>query len=228
VGLLSVPKRFQRGLKELLKLTDEQKASLLTAVHTLEPVADRHALLQLLTASVSIDREALDEITSFLVSLAAFQRSHQMPVEAIAADLSLWVKSSEEFTTVEEDEKEGLKDLLTKLLCEKGVLVLAVKAREVIGDEAITYLSSRILSDIRPVFGDEVGEQALGAGIVHRMKLVYWENFVQKEFFVSLSDEDLDELSDVIDRAREKAVVMRGMLTKLDLHEFQFDEDQSK
>jgi hypothetical protein len=163
VGLLSVPKRFQRGLKELLKLTDEQKASLLTAVHTLEPVADRHALLQLLTASVSIDREALDEITSFLVSLAAFQRSHQMPVEAIAADLSLWVKSSEEFTTVEEDEKEGLKDLLTKLLCEKGVLVLAVKAREVIGDEAITYLSSRILSDIRPVFGDEVGEQALGA-----------------------------------------------------------------
>jgi hypothetical protein len=60
------------------------------------------------------------------------------------------------------------------------------------------------------------------------MKLVYWENFVQKEFFVSLSDEDLDELSDVIDRAREKAVVMRGMLTKLDLHEFQFDEDQSK
>jgi len=101
---------------------------------------------------------------------------------------------------------------LNTLLCQNVIVVLA-KANSVLYDNQRNFVESRVLTDLRPVFTTAIDSRPTLAGIVHNLKVAYLENGSQHEFFVSLDEDDLDNLFDVITRAKKKAQFLRATVS---------------
>lgn len=74
------------------------------------------------------------------------------------------------------------------------------------------YCEAKILSDIRPVFGDDVSTRPVGAVVTHTLRMLYHEGGDHKEFYVVLNFEDLRAMKEVVDRSHAKAETLRGLL----------------
>jgi hypothetical protein len=82
------------------------------------------------------------------------------------------------------------------------------------------YCEAKILSDIRPVFGEETAAKPVGAVVTHTLKLSYHEEGEHKSIFLVLDQQDLKALRDVIERANAKDISLRGLLREAKVPEF--------
>jgi hypothetical protein len=75
------------------------------------------------------------------------------------------------------------------------------------------FLTARIFSDIRPVFGDSI-ESASAAVVVHNLKITVRRNEKEEDIFIALDNNDLRELKEVVDRAEKKTKALASILEK--------------
>jgi len=97
----------------------------------------------------------------------------------------------------------------------KGIGLLAEQPR--------TFCDSRILTDLRPVFHDDSSQPAVGAVIIHSLKIEYHEDGEHKEFFVALDSDDIENLVQVLKRASTKANSLRTLMAEARLPNFNID-----
>jgi hypothetical protein len=91
-------------------------------------------------------------------------------------------------------------------------VVHTAQALAVATDSQRLYSESKILSDLRPVFGNEVTSPPLGIVILHSLKIQFAEDGSEKEFFVGLNSADLRELQACIARALDKEASLRQFI----------------
>ena len=104
-----------------------------------------------------------------------------------------------------------------KKLLSINTLTAISKAARLQRDGERLYCESKIMSDIRPVFGPDPSESPVGAVLTHTLKLVYHLGKEHKEFHVVLDSDDLESLKDVIIRARFKDKSLRNLLDRTKL-----------
>jgi hypothetical protein len=73
------------------------------------------------------------------------------------------------------------------------------------------------LSDIRPVFSEDIQSRPTGAVLVHSLKIEFMESGERKQFFVALDSSDLELMSEVLSRAKQKDLVLRKILADSDM-----------
>jgi len=75
------------------------------------------------------------------------------------------------------------------------------------------YCGSRILSDIRPVFGRDEHSEPKAAVITHNLRISYHEDGLHRDMYFVLDEEDLAHLQGVIERALAKSETIDRILT---------------
>lgn len=90
-------------------------------------------------------------------------------------------------------------------------LQIAFKASHLANEHDRVFSLAKVVTDIRPVFGSEVGNP-VGAVIMHTLNIDYFSNGTHEEFRVALGAEDLNVLRGVIERAEQKAKALHNML----------------
>ena len=107
-------------------------------------------------------------------------------------------------------------NLLALLSIEK--LSLNAKAVDLQTEDERTFCDARILTDLRPVFGPHVSEGPKAMVIVHLLKLGYHQASADRhqDFYVSLDADDLKTLRKIIDRAEEKAKILKATVINFD------------
>lgn len=88
------------------------------------------------------------------------------------------------------------------------VLRASIKAWTLISDHDKLYLSSRIFTDIRPVFEDDVAEPMLASLVMHSLKITLRVNGKSESIYIAVDNQDLMELKNTVDRAIKKAKVV--------------------
>jgi hypothetical protein len=73
------------------------------------------------------------------------------------------------------------------------------------------YYKSRTITDIRPVFSTEI-DSVEAALIIHTLRIHYHIGAAHKDFYVALDTNDLQQLIDVLERAKVKAEKLKAML----------------
>lgn len=97
-------------------------------------------------------------------------------------------------------------------------LRISAKASTLILDAERGFLRARIITDIRPVFGDNITEPDIAAAmVIHTLKIAYQDND-ENEFFVNMTTKDLQQFKTVIDRALQKAEGVQKILPSLTKH----------
>jgi hypothetical protein len=222
---LTIPKRYQAGVSEIRKLDEETAARIRSALdRTFASQKDETKVVSpdaLATTAVSdLPSQTVDlrAITESLAALYVVKSQKDAPIEEFVDDVCDALESldTDTFRLRHEDRGQFKANLFT--LLNADVFAIGAKAYDLKTDDERTFCHARILTDLRPVFGQEVGDGPRGMVVVHLLKLGYHEGSEKHQhFYVSLDSDNLKELKRVIDRAEAKAETLRSAVKNVRL-----------
>ena len=213
--LLEIPDEYIQTIKNISYLEDEVINSLSNSLTKQLPFTS----IQKLAVSIGKENSKLTsnqiiEILDFVVSLFRLSEESGSDIYEVVVKLIELAKIYEDFQDFEEQDFERLKARLIKLVDEEGILKASYKAADIVYDNERVFLSSRILTDIRPVFGNSINSDPIAAGIVHLLKINFGKLDADEEFFVSMDENDLNMLIEQLNRAKAKSKILKELLKR--------------
>ncbi len=109
---------------------------------------------------------------------------------------------------IDEQKRTKLESSVRTLLSIKSLQVAHKSALLQIAYERV-FASARIITDVRPVFTEEIDGLA-SALIIHNLKIEYWESGEPKEFYVALDAKDIQSMLNQVERAKLKEIRLRN------------------
>jgi hypothetical protein len=190
---------------------DEVYTSLLQAPRD---VASQKELAAQVSALVTkTDAKEIRNIVEVLTSLRQLRSRTNASAEKVARDVYDALQAEEGSPGLGE-RADQLKVRLGKSLALETLDILTSKAKELQTDAERIFCEARILTDLRPVFGQEV-DSPKAMIVVHALKLAYHDGATGRleEIFVALDDEDVRRLKLVAERAERKS---KSLLSRLE------------
>jgi len=194
-------------------MTQEKFEQIMNVLKPMPPILYPSALVDYASkhASENIPPVELREIIYAALSLASGRIHTELDMQTFIKDAIQALEQSSEAKGLTLD-KLVLTERLEQLLgCE--VIAISTKASALFFSYERHATGCQILTDVRPVFGDDPTSAPLAAIIVHSLKIQYHEDQdTAREFYVSIDAGDLKALRDASDRALAKAESLQAIL----------------
>jgi hypothetical protein len=158
------------------------------------------------------------QLIEAVIPLMYWQASTGQSTNAICTSIAAQLQS-EGPDRLNPDLVEPFRNNLTAILNISSV-ALKAKALSIAADSPRMYTISKILSDLRPVFGDDVSKKPVGAVVLHQLRISFNENHQEREFFVEMDSRDLRELQQMVVRALQKDAALRQFIQDSNLQLF--------
>lgn len=216
---LRIPDRYKEGILLLAAASDEAFAEILSALKKapahMTNIRELAAWVGPETSSTPKSDSA--KIVDALTSLYRLQKRTSFSVSKIAHDVA---NGAEE---LELEARNRLQKRLELALPLDALNVTSAKARELLMDREKAYCDAKIVTDIRPVFGDDV-DSPEAAIIIHTLKLGFHDSGSNshKDIYVALDSRDIADLKKILERAelketRLKTVISAAQLKQVEL-----------
>jgi len=214
VSKIRIPEKYRQGVLAIGTLSDSATAELFSILESVPlSIQQQDAVMQALNNTTQISSEDAREIVSVLFSiysaLAYSCKSINAFVDELIESVNEWQDEGGASPTTEV--KKLLRENLTKLLSVPSISVVS-KAAGLLFDCDNILKHARVLTDVRPVFGYGDDDSILASVIVQTLKLEYVKDDEEKEFFVNLDEQDVDNLISILQRAKRKAVQSENLL----------------
>jgi hypothetical protein len=210
---LSIPREYLPAIGMILDISDasiEQLVAALSSASICAEATEMAAKIADLTPGIPF--EDLTAIVDALYSLYHVREFSEVSPSRFLTDLMDTLRRNPDIGLKSEDTAR-IRSRFRQLL-DIGTLNTLSKAIRLQRDCERLYCDAKILSDIRPVFGEDINRGPTSAVITHTLKLSYHEDEEHKEFFVVLDQQDLGQLLEVLDRAFKKAESLTELLEK--------------
>lgn len=212
--VVSIPQGYEGDFVQLRGLGDESIEELLSVLNDEPPALSHYELAERIYPKVnSIPRDDLVSIMRTLFALYSLRARAGLSVLDFARDILRAIdENGSADLELSGQDRERFEDRLVQLL---GVdnIDIGLKANDLLTDHEHTIHSARVLTDIRPVFGDDPEDGPRAAVIVHMLRISYHDESNEvKEFYVALDTGDVEKLVDTLERADAKAKSLRETL----------------
>ncbi|HEX5503888.1 MAG TPA: hypothetical protein VFW96_14785 [Thermomicrobiales bacterium] len=208
-----VPKEEYLGLSKLLHLPDVQTQELMEAIQSTSPTLLRRDFIAHVAPKTGIPYADAREILNVLLTLYGVYSDSELPPTQFVDAIAQALREAEEPSTRPENEDLTLfKERLLRFLSLDQSLGITGKALYVFSQHEHTVHSFEVFTDVRPIFGSDIGVTPAAAVITHNLKVTYHEGDGLAEFFVALRPPDIVRLRKVLDRADRKAKTLTGLL----------------
>jgi hypothetical protein len=217
---LSIPDRVIAGFRKIATLPEDSFKGLLAALENLPLQIHQQAVFdETLIEPPGIPLEDAKIIRDALFPLYRGRGASKIPAEKYASDIteSLSAADGEEASWLENEVLlNTFKERLVQLLSVSAPQLIA-KAHDVLLSHDQTFSSLRIVSDIRPVFGDDVEESPTAAVLVHMLNLVYFHAGDRHEFVVAMDTKDIQHLIEACERAAKKTKSLEAIIASTNM-----------
>jgi hypothetical protein len=220
VRAIRVPTQYRAGFTYLANLDEEAFTRLKEAVH--DPAISLMRLPVLtarIEAATGANPDDAEVLARALLSIGSGRAVHNDSIEdfasAIAASVDLDMN----------DEARSLVKERIAQLSATPALALASKTAYIGTEFDRVFHSARVLTDIRPVFGDEATEPPAGAVVIHTLKIDAFRTGELDDYYVTLSSTDLMVVMEVILRAVDKAKSLDEYLASVGFEQFHLEGD---
>ena len=213
VPRVQIPTRHYQAFSTLLGMSHDQFKALEAALHGAETTFSARDLATLIGASLAIEAQQANDIVEMLVSLYDLRGELEVSVSDMVTALitALGLARDEDLHPTDET-KSDIETRLADALSIGDPLRTIAKAVNLQGEYQHSYIGAHIATDMRPVFQDDLDAPLAAALIAHTLKLTYAHDNRQKEFFITLTSGDIDELKLVLDRAEQKGKSLEAVL----------------
>jgi hypothetical protein len=211
VAALRIPKELQSVLADLVTVDDSAFAELLDAVKNAQLAFTTEALATNVVAKIThIPEDRVESIIELLTGLHFIRSGVSVPLDDFVDDLLEGAEEDlgETLSKVRDQAKQRLMELLGQ-----RTIGFAAKARETERNFERSYCKAEMLTDIRPMFDNGDGAP-LAAVLTYTLKITYHQRERMKDFFVTLTSDDLSELEDLVNQARFESEQLAAILEK--------------
>ncbi|MFC1759114.1 hypothetical protein ACFL2H_10165 [Planctomycetota bacterium] len=196
---------FVRDVQRLSAISDTQRAQIAESLGE-RTFADMSALLY--AVSVAGVSEA-DDVADTLHRLSLMSRQSDTKKESAYNAFSIAIASS----SIEKEKHDPIRQAFKELCLDPRSLDLQQKAERLATATGCSIDDFGIVCDIRPVFNVE-GDEIVGALPYYTLRVEYDDGETQK-IDLHLSNENLDRLKKVVDRAVNKRDVLKDAITAM-------------
>lgn len=158
------------------------------------------------------------EIVSELFGLASLAESHSYSSESVGE-----VVAESPGLELDEGAQESFAHLFSELLASPAVRTLG-KAADLAGEHHQVMHTVRVVTDVTPVF-DSPDKEPVGGLVMHRLRVAYWEGSKLAHTEIAMTPAQLDEMSDALNRAKQKSTSIQAMLGRFALPYFVTEAD---
>lgn len=207
---LQIPAEGYKGLEILQGLQPEALQEFVSALNRAPLTFDREDLFTSVKEAVSkIVPDDLHLLFKTIFSLHVTYSYSRRKLNIFLDDVVNAVKTSDEYAEIfSSTDWIKFREMLETLFAIAPLACLA-KAADIVAEHACIFSGSRVLTDIRPVFGaDEATLSALF--ISHNLKLAYYDEGEEHELFLALDDDDIEKLIETLQRAQKKAKTIKA------------------
>jgi len=217
---LSIPNPVISGLSRIATLSDESFGELNSAFERIPLRIRQHHIfddsdLSLQTISPDDLRTIKDALFPLYMASAGGNVSASKYVDDVIESLkedrqdhTAWIHSEEAVSK--------FKNRLLQLLNISSLQLIA-KAHDVLLEHEQTFASARVVSDIRPIFGEKVEDAPIAAVIVHMLNIVYYQASERREIVFALDTKDIPYLLDVLERAQTKTERLKEVINSTNM-----------
>jgi hypothetical protein len=219
VAAFGIPPPYRESLTKLAGLPGADAEKLVGAVGALaafSPVS----MIEEATASVLGEAATPAERRLALPLLALRGQLRQMTTNDIAKQLS-------ESTDLDLDEasRSNLR-MRSAAILETPVFGTTGVATDLQTLNERNYQAARIVTDLRPVFQDDLAKAPDGAVIVETLQIQTWSRVGGMELmFVSMDETDLRQLQSIIKRALDKTETLKAFIAEKGLSYFELEKE---
>lgn len=214
---IRIPLSHRASIENLAQLSDERYEALAECFEDLDGDLST-TNVEARVAEVLGDDQDATTVFDALIGASLFGRRAHRPPERVAQEVS-----TSELLQLEQDERRILADRLLSIFSRPGFVLIAL-ASSLRAEDEFSYCTSRIVSDLRPVFTPSDDTEPIAALIQHSLKFeVHIDGRIQS-VLIAVDARGLDELANNIKRAARKAEFLRRIahesdLPVIDLHE---------
>jgi hypothetical protein len=221
MAILTLRTEHRRGLARLFALGQDAADSLVDALEHAQLALRQPALVGQIAPNLEmISANDIAEIVSATAELSAIAQATDVPASIVADDAfdAVSEKGPEfpETSQIEPGDRVLFTSRLDAVMGTRAIAVVA-KARRVLTEHEHYLCYARIMTDIRPVFAADVSEKPSAAIVVHSLKIAYHEGSDTKEFFVAINRDGVDNLIELLTRAKEKGETLNKVLVSADI-----------
>jgi hypothetical protein len=213
-----IPRDAIPGIVRVINLSEAIVDELVRALKNAPHIFDSDKMAKHISSSLpSIQADELVSILDILYRLYYVREFSGVPFTRFLDDfIDGMGESSHSDLDAKHVEFASLRVKLEKLLNIDSLKIIS-KASRLQSDGERLYCHSKILSDIRPVFGDDPTAKPSAAVITHTLKITYHMGQNNQEFHVVLDSHELAELRDVLNRASAKDETLRALMKEANL-----------
>lgn len=203
----TIPDNHLIGFDLINSIDDDQTNVIINVLSELPEGANSKDTIQILEGKLQLHKDEINKITNTIFSILNLHINQEIETEEFVDEL---IRAYEEVKENLNSTKK-LKTNLTKFLTSETNAKQVLKASSIIQENEKVYRESRIISDIRLVFDEELEQTHKTAVVIHRLKIEFTESSDYKENYFALDSADLLKLKNVVDRAIEKdKVITKG------------------
>jgi hypothetical protein len=207
----SLPERYEDGFTELSLLSDETFAAIENALLSVELSPSNTELAAKVATSNNLDTEQIQSIFLSVGGMVTFLEDESDIEEASSDVVTLCIDEE----LADPANKEKLKSRILVLLKDKKILY-AAKANDLITESGNVFLTSRVITDIRPIFDFDLEKSPEVGIIMHNLHIHYQDASYapHKDFYIALTSIDIQMLMDTLIRAEKKEENLKVILKK--------------
>jgi mRNA-degrading endonuclease YafQ of YafQ-DinJ toxin-antitoxin module len=159
-----------------------------------------------------LSEDDVENLVDAIYSLYFLRSESDVPTQQFLQDLLEAIKESDnkEIQTTNAEELATLESRFKSLLTIRPLSALA-KAHELRGDFANIFWDAKMMSDIRPVWDDDVDVPPDGVVITQTLKLKYGDAESAKELYLNMGEGDIELLISVLIRAQRKRATLESL-----------------
>lgn len=210
---ISLPQSQYPAFAALIQLTPDQRQRLLEALRVTKPSLDHAQLSRQLSKDVSIPVSRMKMLLSMFVNMYAARLAQELSAEQFAQQICDFAAASSTPTLKPADGNwEPIRQFIAALLNLTNTLGVIAKAAILLTESERLFGDGRIITEIRPVFADNLDDRPSAAIIVHTLRIQYSDAEGSKEFYVALKSIDVQKLKKTTERALTKEQNLRRVV----------------
>jgi hypothetical protein len=218
VANLRIPEQYRAGLVNLSEMPEDSYVSFLEAAKRIpEPFINSQELEVWMQSEVpALSNLEVAQTLELLTSLHRVRTKAGVSPEKLANDVVEAIQHKKHEFGFSAD--GPFQERLTKLLSLNTFDVIAVKAKELQTQCERTYCDSRVLTDIRPVFGETITDPTAMV-LIHTLKIGFHDasSSSHKDIYIALDEADILDLKQALERAEQKSKSLKAVLNKAQL-----------
>lgn len=206
-----IPESQKETFRLITKADQGRLEAILSVLRQLKPSMSLRSSAQVLAKQVEdFDEQTAMNLLGMISSLFSLQEQLGWTSHDLQEKILMTAEADEDLSISNEGRKR-LAVFLQEMLLLNDTLGVISKIWSVVTDTEHAYCFSRILTDVRPVFKPNSEKAALFV-LLHNLKIAYHQGDDLKEFFVSMTPAELQQLLKILKRAEKKQKNLESLM----------------